>query len=256
VVLALYMTFRHLEDKLQGIGDRCAESYLEVFGGLQEPTRTVLGYTLDIASFLDGAGVGGNYVVFGGYGVLSHIMEQFGESAAKVWRGSNDIDMGGDERVLGFIRAGFDVKSELYSPNLSDKRTLKLTEDHEPECKIDFYTGNISERFPNPEVNAHFGIPLRVADPLSLISGKLITPRAEIVHSYDILTLLSVLDRRGHEPGEIISHFLGEERSLLYERLKSAMSLYEEDRVGFFPSSGFVNDLIEGLRKRRDVVSE
>lgn len=244
------MVFRHLENMLAEGDNKNAEEYLEVFRDLKEPTRTLLGYTLDIASFLNGSGLDKEYVIFGGYAVLSHIMESYGEQIAKVWRGSNDIDMGGTQSILRAIKRGYEINSDFPSQNIKDKRTLKLVEDAEKECKIDFYTGDFKKRF-SSERNRHFGIDLIVGDPISLIRSKANIPVSEATHSYDILTLLAVLEHRGYNPKDILKEFKGNERALLSEHVKEGIKRFGDDRIGFFPSGKFINTLKTQLHKFR-----
>ena len=109
------MTFTNLENALK---DNQIESYLDLFGHLQEPTKTVLGYTLDVASFLDLVGLRKEYSVFGGYAVLSHLMSTYGPGVAKLWRGSTDIDMAGTQKVLNALKSGYRFHSNSQSPNV------------------------------------------------------------------------------------------------------------------------------------------
>lgn len=247
------MTFQHLENRLSQGSEANVTDYLELFMGLRDPTKTVLGYTLDLASLLDESGLRDSYVLFGGYAVLSHLMSSFGDSVAKVWRGSTDIDMGGTERVLSIIHQGYGVKSDLASPNVKDKRTLKLTEGEEAECKIDFYTGSLAERFPNPEVNYHLGVPLRVASPLSVIAGKLEAPSQELNHSGDILSMLAVLEKREIDPQKIVGYFTPEQRGALHARIKQGIQKFSGDRMGYYPDRAYVSEVQERLHKLRRI---
>ena len=248
------MTFHHLEDTLVEEREEDLEAYLKVFSNLRDPTKTVLGYTLDIGSYLKSLNLEDSYLVFGGYAVLSHMMNTFGESIAPMWRGSVDIDMAGTPRVLTALKSGYDMKSDLLSPNISEKRTLKLVEDHEPECKIDFYVGDYSKKYSIPETNFHFGIPLRVASPLALIKSKLNTPKNEMIHSYDILTLLTVLERLGKTPEEVLHFFsINDQIGDLNERVKDGLTEYADDRLGVFPSDQFIKQLKNGLHKHRPI---
>ena len=246
------MSFSHLDDLLARGEDKNVELYLNIFGDLKEPTRTVLGYTLDIASLLNDFGLGDEYVIFGGYAVLSHIMKAYGVEMARVWRGSEDIDMAGTPKVKAALKRGYSVSSDIPSPNLRDKRTLKLIEDHESECKIDFYIGDFKTRF-SPETNTHFGIDVKVGSPISLVKGKIDAPLGEPLHSYDILTLLSVLEKGGYDPNRIVSNLSHEERALLLEHIKSGLNHFEEDRIGLFPSHNFISLIKTRLHKFRKV---
>jgi len=241
------MSFKHLED---GLPAGQVEPYLDLFGKLQEPTKTVFGYTLDLASFLKKEGLTNHYLVFGGYSVLSHLMTSNGPEIARTWRGSSDIDMAGDGAVLLALRRDYDMHSDLASPNINDKRTLKLTTNGEEECKIDFSQGAFRKKYGAAEVNEHFGVPLSVLCPRDIIKGKLYTPIGEEQHIGDILGMLSVLERRGVKPEEIVSLFSGVERSEFYKRLVHGNCLFEKDRFGIFPTRNFFRKVLDRLSKR------
>ena len=247
------MTFRNFEARLHGLPEGNLAKYLDVFSGLKEPTRTVLGYTMDIATILDNSQLNRDYVVFGGYAVLSHLMSELGEEAAKLWRGSSDIDMAGTQKVRALMRNFYKVKSDMPSPNLADKRTLLLIENGENECKVDFYEGDIKEKFPDPEINTHFGVPLRVASPLNLIKGKLYTPQEQQLHAIDILKMLSVLERRGCQPADIVRYFLPDEKPELAKRVNAARIIADAQRLDFTPSGDFTETLETLLRKSRPI---
>jgi hypothetical protein len=238
------MTFQYLESGLVKGKESDLRDYLEVSLGLEEPTRTVLGYTLDIASYLQTLGLQDEYSLFGGYAILSNLMEQFGERVCLEWRGSNDIDMAGTQRVLNAFKEGYDFKSDRPSPNISHKRTLKLTEDNESECKIDYYLLSPQETSYIPEMHSHFGIPVYSANPLSLINGKLNTPNSEFVHSLDIINMLAVLEKRGESPEVIARYFIGKRKEKLLGKIKGD----KIPRFGYVPSPKFKKEL-ESLLK-------
>jgi hypothetical protein len=241
------MPFNHLEDTLN---NENILSYLEFCGELQEPTRTVLGYTLDIASHLHSQNLSDNYAVFGGYAVLSHLMDAFGDSLAKTWRGSTDIDMGGTCNVLNSIRSGYHLSNDSISPNLKDKRTLKLDVSGERECKIDFYCNNPEKKYGASQINSHFGIPLRVIKPEFIIKGKLKTPIGEFQHYGDILGMIAVLEKKGYSPIEISKIFSHQETDELKRRVIVADHEFRNDRFGIFPSKKFFDEVKKELHRR------
>jgi hypothetical protein len=247
------MTFKNFEEKLHKGQDVHLSDYLDVFSGLKEPTRTVLGYTMDIASVLGDSELSKDYVVFGGYAVLSHLMRELGEETARLWRGSSDIDMAGTPKVRALMRNFYTIRSDTPSPSLAEKRTLLLAGNGEPECKVDFYEGDINAKFPNPETNVHFGVPLRVASPLDLIKGKLCTPQEQQLHAIDILKMISVLERRDYQPADIVRYFLPDEKAELSKRVKVAMEIASAQRLDFIPSGDFTETLETLLRKSRPV---
>ena len=245
------MAFRHLEDSVQESQEN-TDAYLSLFGDLKEPTRTVLAYTLDLATYLKSVGLQEDYMVFGGYAVLSHLMKTHGEGFAKLWRGSSDIDMAGTLNVLHAVKRGYSASSDFPSPNVTDKRTIKLTEDKEKECKIDFYLGDrqaLDERFDKPEVNVHLGIPLNVVSPLRLIKGKLQTPAEQPEHAIDVMSMLGVLQGRGHTPQEIIQYFDVADRPGFLARVIHGRDIISSHRIGASPTGDFEGELIGLLKK-------
>ncbi|MEK6928366.1 MAG: hypothetical protein AABW65_00210 [Nanoarchaeota archaeon] len=248
------MVFKHLEDS---IPEGRVETYLQVFSNLHEPTKTVLAYSLDLAAHFNNLGLNREYVLFGGYAVLSHLMKDKGENIASVWRGSNDIDMAGNMKVLNAIRSGYNIKSCLESPNLEDKATIKLAADENEECKIDFYKGNFAEKFGDIETNIHFGIPVNVISPLSLIKGKLITPKGELQHTGDIIGMLYVLEKRGYTSKQITDYLsrTGESKNL-HDRLKIGREEFKSDRLGIFPTELFLRELDKRLHKSRPITKK
>ena len=241
------MKLTHLEDNIPA---SYVNEYINLFGHLQEPTRTALGYTLDLASYLSNMGLARNYLIFGGYAVLSHLMNTFGTGFAKTWRGSEDIDMIGDQRVLQAIKSGYEVYSDRASPNLKDKRTVKLSGEAGVDCKIDFSFGNIEDRFEKSEVHNHLGIDLNVPSSLRLIRGKLLTPKKELKHYGDILGMLSVLEVRGCSPDQVVDYFNAEECGEVCDRLRIAQERFSNDRLGIFPSGDFSTSLSDKLKKK------
>jgi hypothetical protein len=244
------MSFTHLENRLSNTN---IDSYLGIFNDLQEPTRTVLGYTLDIATLLGDAGLLPQFTLFGGYAVLSHLMQEYGPGVAKSWRGSNDIDMAGTSAVINNLHAGYEIKSDLASPNVKDKRTMKLNEKGEETCRIDFYLGDFKKRFGDSIINTHFGIPVPVVEPRDLIRSKLRTPEDELQHTGDILGLLSVLERRKCSPAQIVQNFSPAEKMDLLARTSDGYSRFSRDRLGFFPSGEFYSGMRKYLHARRIV---
>lgn len=244
------MTFRHLEDTLT---EDDIPLYLEFGSNLQEPTRTVFGYTLDIASHLYTRNLSNAYTVFGGYAVLSHLMNIFGQDMAKIWRGSSDIDMGGNQAVLGSMKEGYHMLSDSPSPNIPHKRTLKLDINGENECKIDFYLGDATRKYGQSQTNLHFGVPLRVVRPEYIIKGKLKTPIDQFHHYGDILGMLAVLEKSGHSPEKIWRVLDHAEIDELQTRITFSERQFSRDRFGFFPSEDFSKRLKKELHKRRSV---
>ena len=246
------MSFKHLEDS---VGETRVDDYVNLFRSLHDPTKTVLGYTLDLGAYLKSVDLDDSYALFGGYAVLSHLMKEQGENFAAVWRGSNDIDMAGSFEVIRAIKAGYKVHSCFESPNLKDKITIKLTNNGDQECRIDFYTGDFKTRFRDIEFNEHFGISLAVIDPISIIQGKLETPTEELQHAGDVMGMLYTLERRGYDPKYVSDYFSKLKKvRLLRERIKIGKNRFMRDRLGLFPSDPYFDELESRLHKVRPAI--
>jgi hypothetical protein len=244
------MKLKHLEDSLN---DENALQYLKWFGELREPVKTVFGRTLDIASYLNLQGMSDQYGVFGGYAVLSNLMGAFGDDVAKVWRGSDDIDMAGTIQVLNSMRSAYDFTNDLPSPNIPSKRTLKIKEEDGEECKIDFYLGSIALKYGSVRTNCHFGIPVQVVKPEYIIKNKLYTPKGEIQHCADIVSMISVLESEGSSSKEIIGILVNQEFEELRRRIITAERKYRDTRFGFFPTKSYLNALKKELKRRKPI---
>lgn len=177
-------------------------------------------------------------------------MNAFGDSVARTWRGSTDIDMGGNCQVLNSIRPGYHLSNDLLSPNLPDKRTLKLDVGGERECKIDFYCNDPEKKYGRSQINSHFGIPLRVVKPEFLIKGKLKTPRGEFQHYGDIMGMIAVLEKKGYSPAEVSKLFSHSEIDEFKTRMIVADHEFRNDRFGIFPKRKFSNELKKELHRR------
>lgn len=247
------MAFKHLEDSLVEGSSENLGKWLDFHSKLHEPTRTVFGYALDIAAYLSSVNLSNEYAIFGGYAVLSHIMQEHGDDVAVGWRGSSDVDMGGSARVLQAIKSGYQIKSCLQSPNIPDKATVKLTEEGEEECRIDFYCGDFNARYGQSVNNTHFGVKMNVINPLYIISGKILTPVDESQHIEDILAMLNVLERREVTPKDIVGGLGHAYLSGFSDRLGIGKDQMKTRRFGFTPSPKFLNGLLREAHKRRNI---
>ena len=238
------MTFKHLEDELTSEGNEVnLEKYMQVFSELSEPTKTVLGYTLDFAAYLNELRLGNQFCLHGGYGVLSHLMLDYGEDITRYWRGSEDIDCIGTFVVLSALKSGYNVKGDRPSQNIDGKRTVKLDNGSEQECKIDYTLESEFLDLGVPERNRNFGIDLLVLSPLNLIRGKLNTPVEQIIHSYDIMSMLALLEKRGYDSLRISGFFDERQKALLLERIVLIESSEMSNRLGISPSDKFLREV-------------
>jgi hypothetical protein len=244
------MVFKHIEECV--LEQDQTDNYSLVLDQTKWPTKLVLPLALDIASYLKKLGLENDYVLFGGYAVLSHLMSVGGEDVAHSWRGSEDIDMAGTQRVINALKTEYEIIGDKPSPNIKDKRTIRLLVEpgvgNKEECKIDFYNGDYETRFSPTETNTHFGCELKVSNPLCLIRSKLHTPEDEAVHSEDMTRLLSVLEYREYSPESVAKFFNSEEKAKLLRRFRQG---YES--IG---ADGLDSDLIPSFNYKKQLGRE
>jgi len=237
------MTFRHLEDIIVKEGREA--DYLSITDGLKEPTKSTYAYLLDIAAMLRQNGLQDRYQVFGGYAVLAHLIRQYGDRIVLAWRGSSDIDMIGDMQALTSLKGFYQVKSDLPSPNIPSKRTIKLTIDGKQECKIDYTIGNKRGR---TEFVSVLGIEVPVLEPSELIKSKLFA-KDELVHKVDIVKLLGILESRKLDPEEFARSLTSEQRQDLYDVILTGFDMTRNARMSMGPTKEYITKLRDYLRK-------
>lgn len=243
------MSFQNLEDHVAK--EDVLDDFFTLFkpsGGLREPTRTVLGYALDIGALLDTIQLQEEYAFHGGYASLVHLMALLGPPIALTWRGSTDIDMYGTQEVITTLKRAYHVESDRKSPNLAKKRTIKLTTlqgQAEPETKIDFTFGPPEEE----TVQRHIlGVPLQVVTPTTLIKNKIPLSKDD-KHRVDIINMLWVLENEGVTPAQVCKLFSPHEKQVLYHLIQSTKGVSTNQRMSLAPSTLYVNTLAHGLRK-------
>jgi len=128
------MAFDNLEKRLP---ESQYDIYLDITRRLKEPFNSTLRYMLDMASVFEEVKLKDQYALFGGYAVLTHIVDQFGDKIIPTWRGSQDIDLIGTNKIITTLKSFYNVESDNASPNIKGKRTLKIDENNR-ECKVDF----------------------------------------------------------------------------------------------------------------------
>lgn len=247
------MVLKNVENIVAETGN--IEQFLGVVGRLKDPTKQVLPFALDIGAYLSGQGLGNEYAFFGGYAVLSHLMAARSKDIASFWRGSDDVDMAGSDAVLRSLKIEYLVSNDRVSPNLEDKRTLKVDLGGY-ECKVDFYNGDYQTRFGPIESNEHFGVKLNVINPISLIKSKLLTPVREIIHSGDIARLVGVIEHRGIDPKEVTKKFSPSERAIFLKRLKEGYEhiLQEGLEIDMVPTRSYKKELAYQLGRGKDII--
>ena len=239
------MTFKHLEDKLEV---EQYETYLDIVNRLKEPFNSTLKYMLDMAAVLDQVKLKDEYAIFGGYGVLTHIVDQFGDRIIPTWRGSQDIDMIGDEKVKSTLKGFYNIESDMASPNIRNKRTLKIVEEGR-ECKVDFTLGNVKEGQYEIEEKIILGIPIMVVSPYDLIKSKVLLSDKELIHKIDVLKLLGVLEHRQKSIKDLVAELNEHQRENLYKILENGKGVTENMRMNLGPSNDYARSLKTYLNK-------
>ena len=247
------MVFQNLEGRLT---EEHIETYVDIMEDIENPTKTTLGAALDIAVVLKNTGLEHQYALFGGYAVLAHLVDKYGDGIILSWRGSEDIDMIGSVHVLNAIRSNYNVTNDRQSPNVSDKRTLKIQPEYAPEVKIDYTQGSLDYT----EEKEIFGIPITVLEPFTLVRGKLRPAIDEEVHRSDIIGLLGVMDHRAkrdnkYDPEEIAKQLNPEEVNLLCDAIRG-YEPWNEERITIGPSKEYTDMLKKALKSRSYSPSE
>jgi hypothetical protein len=217
------------------------EDILETADSLREPARTPLGYMGDIVGMAHLEGLDDDYTMFGGYAVLSHLVDEYGEGIVKMWRGSEDLDMVGTTQLADAINSWYDVREDNWSENVANKRTIKMLvpDGSEPLVKIDYVVGTANaEKTESIDV---LGIPTNVFTPQSLLSSKLHMYDKEAKHKDDLYSLIGICERRGLAPDEVTEDFGSPQYSMLNRFLAGYKN--ETGRLSKDPSPGYVADL-------------
>ncbi len=254
------MKFKNKDDLLTkrldsgNISEKDLDEILTIEGKLAEPTKTVVNYLRDIASMAELQQIDDNYVIFGGYAVLAHMIRQHGNAIAEFWRGSDDIDMTGDITLLNSIRSQYFVSNDRASPNLKGKRTLKIISRGEPdetgkgECKIDYFQRDFD--IEDTEKIDILGIPIRVFKPSMLIKSKLSVYKSENKQMIDIYNLLGVCEHRELGAKRLVQKLSQTEAQELYGFIKNLENGEFVARLSTGPSEQYTADLRTRLQER------
>ena len=239
------MVFERLESRLD---DAHVSTYLDIIEDVREPTRTVFNYLLDIITSIESVDLQNEYTIFGGYAVLTHLMDHYGDKIIKMWRGSSDIDIAASISVLNLLHAFYHVNSDKSSPNIQDKRTVKLQLPKEDLCKIDFTLDNEQKRY-DREVKAMLGIPINVGTPYSLIKSKLRIAQAENNHRVDIMNLLRIIEDRQDNTDSIVRYLEPTERKMLKDVINRMGRRLPNERMVMEPSDRYLSQIKSRLEK-------
>lgn len=249
------MTFPNMDNFLLeqvergDLTDSQLENILDLMDELPEPTKTVLGYLTDIAAMAKTMGFEDEYFLFGGYAVLTHLVSQYGDTVAKLWRGSDDIDMNGSRGLLNSIRSVYKIENDRLSENLADKRTLKITdrEGNEDTCKIDYMMREFDEK--DIEEVVVLGVPVRVLNPLELMKAKLDLYKKEEKQAMDLGSLLGVCEYRKLDPNELAKSLSHEQVAQMHEFI-STLDRHTDPRISTAPSTPYILQLRAALERR------
>ncbi len=212
--------------------------------------RNTLLYLLDSAQNFSNIGLNDQYALFGGYGVLAHILDYSGESLISQWRGSSDIDLAGTERIINAFYQFYNVTNNRPSPNLSDKNTIKIIKGDNPECKIDFVYLKNDFRTEQKKI---YGIPITVADITYLIKSKLKidgNEKDKWKHEQDVMNLIGVLYHSDKSVKSFVEEFGLDQRTRLHRIMINPNGWKSKEGVIALPSDGYVKDLKKALKKR------
>ena len=230
------------------------EEILGILESIPKPTRTITECLGDMSVALATLDLGTEYSIVGGYAVLAHLVSRFGDRIFPIWRGANDIDMVGSQRVLNALHATYNLKQYQLNHSIKNKYTLRIpgTTESDPECKIDFVLDrNVYRHSSETEEIMILGILIRVLTPLALIKGKLEAARSGEKHIIDIVHLLGVLEHRKAAPMDIVKTFNSKERLLLYNCLSDGFDPHVcNTRVNIGPTRTYVRSLRSELHNR------
>jgi len=248
------MAFKQLEERLD---PNFYDNYLEIFGGIKEPFHSTLKYMLDIAATLDEVKLGKEYVLYGGYGVLTHLADQFGERIIPTWRGSHDIDIIGTEKVAGTLKSFYNIQNGSKNHNVGGKRTLHIVGE-DSECKVDLSLKNQKEYLEYREEKNLFGVPISVLNPYKIIRSKLnlyqeepINKEGRLKHDIDILTLLGIIQLKNGTIGEVVEGLNLNMRADLLRILESGKGVTGNMRMNFGPKPEFRKLLTKYLKQHK-----
>ena len=244
------MSFEHLED---AVPEGREEEFLTFFDNLQEPTKTGFGLTMDIGAYLNNAGLNADYAISGGYAILAQLMRVDGTGIATAWKGFRNPTVEGNKKVLGALRAGYRTTGGPNgTPNASVYDMNFLLNGNGQHVTFGYHNGRMNPQ--NVETHQHFGVPVQVRTPESLLDSRLSVSSDTMGNIGDTLTLVHIMEKLGYSPREVAYHASNNGTAMtLHSRLKQGLSKFENDRFGVFPSDKFSSELVKRLHKMRPI---
>ncbi|HVY01838.1 MAG TPA: hypothetical protein VHA12_03685 [Candidatus Nanoarchaeia archaeon] len=245
------MRFSHLD---AAIPEGREEDFFSLFGRLQEPTKSNFELVLDLGAYMNGTPFNDRYAVTGSYAILSHLMKLHSPEIASTWKGFSNPTIVGNGQVLGALRAGYHTKGGPQ--NRTDMvpvfdMLLKLEGKDE---RLTFVYNEVRKNPGSVETNEHFGVPLKVNSPESLLEHRLGRPMTSQGNIGDTLTLVHIMEQRGYSPDSVAEYAIANKQAdELAKRIKTGYDKFGRDRFGVFPSDKFVATLLKRLHKVRPV---
>ncbi len=252
------MTFENLETNLIINGNnREIDAYLALNRSLPDHYNSTFMHMLDIASLMNHAGLRDQYKIVGGYSVLAHLVNNFGYEIIPNWRnslGSSDVDIIGTEKVYKTLKQTYNVKhdDDRQSPNLPNKRTIRIRDDERclcKGCKVDFVIDRQEEIAQNSEEAYLLSVLVRVKDPISLIKDKVYIAQSQQVHREDVMGLLALLEKKGTDSGSLVRILEHNHRSHLHGLLEAIETSVKSLKNIIYPTKEYRNNLRLHLKK-------
>lgn len=212
------------------------DKVLALYDKIDQPVRSLLELAGDISVTLLQRDLQKNHCIFGGYAVLAHLVDRFGDQFIPAWRGSDDVDIIGTEDVLHALEDRFKIKASRLNHNVN-KYSLFVPGDKEETYKIDY----VARQLPACEEVTVLGVPLQVMAPLPLIQSKLAPAQTQEKHRVDVIHLVGVLEDRDVSPRNVAKQLHLPQRRELYDVLQ--LGFDPNSRVSVGPTPAYARDL-------------
>lgn len=236
------------------------KKYLKIFNkdlsGTDDNVRNLMKLLLCISSELDKSNQ--NYVLHGGYAVLVHLTDCLGTSAISKWRGSYDLDLVVNEKIVVMLKNYLNVSSDRKSQNVRGKRTLKVILDESKKpYKVDL---RMVEKFAedNEEIYTNeietlpiYGIPIRVPKLIRLLKDKLSVSRDLERDKLDTINILGIFYLKNTSPKKIIDKLDESRRERLYSLIKDPnVEIFIKENILIDIGSKYLQNFKRQLKKR------
>ena len=249
------MILDDLEKRLEETGD--LEDFNKTISNLEQGTRNAVKLLLGLAHEFHSKGLDKEYVVFGGYAVLMHMVKAIGTEAIARWRGTYDLDIVMDEKVKRDLKSQLEVISDRKSERYKGKRTIKIRmEEAKEPYKIDL---RMSEEFSDEpdkiyedstETIMVYNIPVIVPTLERELKDKLSTSRRVRKDDLDIVNLLGVYYLKKMSPTKLIRYLEHKERKRLYDLIKGFEGeRFIKENVLIEIDNKYINKLKKALKK-------